>query len=191
MKAITVTALLLGCTLAASASTVNWGAATATSVDSTKITTGTMYLLWADKGTHIDIASALTAGAPYDIGEIKKATGLTQLDSFNYNAASKIANSKEKVYPSDVGGPTGVVGLSYDVDLYEILIGSTVPGGNDAIAYTADPTTKTIKISLSADNVYYKPTGYSYDNVPEPTSGLLLVLGVAGLVLRRKHAERR
>ena len=186
-----MTALLLGNALVASASTVNWGAATATSVDSTKITTGTMYLLWADKGTHIDIASALTAGAPYDIGEIKTATGLTQLDSFNYNAASKIANSKEKVYPSDVGGPTGVVGLSYDVDFYQILIGSTEPGVNDAIAYTADPTTKTIRISVSADNVSYKPSEYSYGSVPEPTSGLLLVLGMAGLALRRKHAERR
>ena len=186
-----MTALLLGNALAASASTVNWGAATATSVDSTKITTGTMYLLWADKGTHIDIASALTAGAPYDIGEIKKATGLTQLDSFSYNAASRIAKSKEKVYPSDVGGPTGVVGLAYDVDFYQILIGSTEPGGNDAIAYTADPATKTIRISVSADNVTYKPSEYSYGSVPEPTSGLLLVLGMAGLALRRKHAERR
>ena len=191
MKRLMMTALLLGNALAASASTVNWGAATATSVDNTKITTGTMYLLWADKGTHIDIASALTAGSPYDIDAIKTATGLTQLDSFSYDAASMIAKSKEKVYPSDVGGPTGVVGLTYDVDFYQILIGSTEPGGNDAIAYTVDPTTKTIKISLSADNVSYKPTEYSYGSVPEPTSGLLLILGMAGLALRRKHTERR
>ena len=186
-----MTALLLGNALAASASTVNWGAATATSVDNTKITSGTMYLLWADKGTHIDIASALTAGSPYDINAIKAATGLTQLDSFAYNRTSKITNSKEKVYPSDVGGPTGVVGLTYDVDFYQILIGSTEPGGNDAIAYTSDPTTKTIKISMSADNVNYKPSDYSSGSVPEPTSGLLLILGMAGLALRRKHTERR
>ena len=191
MKRLITTALLLGNALAASASTVNWGAATASSVDSTQITSGTMYLLWADKGTHIDIASALSAGSPYDIGEIKKATGLTQLDSFGYDVASRIAKSKEKVYPSDVGGPTGTVGLKYDVDFYQILIWSTAPGGNDAIAYTADPTTKTIKISLSADNVNYKPSDYSYGSVPEPTSGLLLVLGMAGLALRRKHSERR
>ena len=191
MKRLMMTALLLGNALAASASTVNWGAATAASVDNTQITTGKMYLLWAGKGTPIDIASALTAGAPYDIGEIKKATGLTQLDSFSYDAASRIANSREKVYPSDVGGPTGVVGLTYDVDFYQILIGSTEPGGADAIAYTADPTTATIKISLSADNVNYKPSEYSYGSVPEPTSGLLLILGVAGLALRRRHTERR
>ena len=186
-----MTALLLGNALAASASTVNWGAATATSVDNTKITTGTMYLLWADKGTHVDIASALTAGSPYDINAIMSATGLSKLDSFAYNRTSKIATSKEKVYPSDVGGPTGTVGLKYDVDFYQILIGSTEPGGKDAIAYTADPTTETISISLSADNVNYKPSAYSYGSVPEPTSGLLLILGVAGLALRRKHAERR
>ena len=186
-----MTALLLGNALAASASTVNWGAATATSVDNTKITTGTMYLLWADKGTHIDIAAALTAGSPYDINAIMSATGLSMLDSFAYNRASKIETSKEKVYPSDVGGQTGVVGLSHDVDFYQILIGSTEPGGKDAIAYTADPTRVTIRISVSAEIVNYKPTDYSYGSVPEPTSGLLLILGVAGLALRRKHAERR
>ena len=191
MKILISTAFLLGGVLAASASTVNWGAASATAVDNTKITTGTMYLLWADKGTHIDIAAALSAGAPYDINAIMSATGLSELDSFAYSRMSKTTNSKEKVYPSDVGGPTGVVGLTYDVDFYQILIGSTEPGGNDAIAYTSDPTTKTISISLSADNVNYKPSEYSYGSVPEPTSGLLLVLGVAGLALRRKHAERR
>ena len=88
MKRLMMTALLLGNALAASASTVNWGAATATSVDNTKITTGTMYLLWADKGTHIDIASALTAGSPYDINAIMSATGLSKLDSFAYNRTS-------------------------------------------------------------------------------------------------------
>ena len=191
MKAIMTTALLLGCTLAASASTVNWGAASASAVDREQITTGTMYLLWADKGSVIDIPGALTAGGPYDIGKIKEATGLHQLDSFGYDVSKRIDKSTEMVYPSDVGGPTGVVGLSYDVDFYEILIGSTVPGGNDAIAYTADPTTKTIAITLFGDNVDYKPTSYAYGNVPEPTSGLLAVLGLAGLMLRRKHTERR
>ena len=45
MKRLMMTAFLLGNVLAASASTVNWGAASASSVDNTKITTGTMYLL--------------------------------------------------------------------------------------------------------------------------------------------------
>ena len=191
MKRLMMTAFLLGGVLAASASTVNWGAASKTAVDDEQITSGKMYLLWADKGTSIDIASALTGGAPYDIGEIKKATGLTQLDSFSYNAESKISKSTDMIYPSDVGGPTGVIGLSYDVDFYQILIGSTVPGAWDNIAFTTDPTRVTITITLSGDTVNYKPTSYSYGSVPEPTSGLLLVLGAAGLMLRRKHTERR
>ena len=191
MKRLMMTAFLLGSVLAASASTVNWGAASASAVDSTQITSGKMYLLWADKGTSIDIAAALATGSPYDIGEIKKATGLTQLDSFNYDVASKVSKSTDMIYPSDVGGPTGIVGLKYDVDFYQILIGSTVPGNSDNIAFTTDPTTVTISISLSGDTVNYRPSDYSYGNVPEPTSGLLLVLGVAGLMLRRKHAERR
>ena len=191
MKKLMMTAFLLGGVLAASASTVNWGAATATSVDSTRITTGKMYLLWADKGTSIDIAAALSAGAPYDIGEIKKTTGLTQLDSFSYDVASKVAKSTDMIYPSDVGGPTGIVGLKYDVDFYQILIGSTVPGERDNIAFTTDPTRVTITITLSGDTVNYRPSDYSYGSVPEPTSGLLLVFGVTGLMLRRKHTERR
>ena len=38
-------------------------------------------------------------------------------------------------------------------------------------AYTSDPTTETIKISMNADNVNCKPTAYSHANVPVPTSG--------------------
>ena len=190
MKKLIMTAMLLGGFPATFASTVNWGAASATSVDGSRITSGTMYLLWADKGSTVDLAGALAAEGPYDIDRIKAETGLHELDSFAYDStAKKVSKSKEKVYPSEVGGPKGVVGLTYDVDFYQVLIGSTERGGRDVVAYTARPTTETIRITLSEEFVNYRPTTYSYASTPEPTSGLLLLVGFAGLMLRRKRTE--
>ena len=62
------------------------------------------------------------------------------------------------------------------------LESSLVAYGNDSLA----ALTNDGSLDLYADpaNQGYSPSG----NVPEPTSGLLLLLGVAGLALRRKQA---
>ena len=65
---------------------------------------------------------------------------------------------------------------------------TTMPGGKDVLA----------DFSYSADPEFSYPAGSGFDTegsawytanaVPEPTSGLLLLLGVAGLALRRRRA---
>ena len=51
--------------------------------------------------------------------------------------------------------------------------------------FTSD--TKNGKANTSAATRYVSFTGGSWAAVPEPTSGLLMVLGIAGLALRRRH----
>ena len=63
----------------------------------------------------------------------------------------------------------------------------TNPGNGNYVAQfiNSDPLTQGMWSQMTAAPVIPEP---DMPNVPEPTSGLLLVLGVAGLALRRKQA---
>ena len=62
-------------------------------------------------------------------------------------------------------------------------------GGKD-IAYTTSPVSVNVQNSTMAANVLKPASNFTYAtaSVPEPTSGLLLLLGMAGLALKRKRA---
>lgn len=65
---------------------------------------------------------------------------------------------------------------------YYVLNSTTIPAAN---IYTP-PTTPTT-LSLTASTLGVASSG-TFASVPEPTSGLMLLLGMAGLALKRKKA---
>ena len=78
-------------------------------------------------------------------------------------------------------------GYSYYIE----LLNETTGGGYEAVAASSLATWDDLKNFLTAKDVPGTGTpwtGTEYHVVPEPTSGLLLLLGVAGLALRRKRA---
>lgn len=83
----------------------------------------------------------------------------------------------------------GGFGSSYSY--YIELLRETVGGGYEAVAASSLASWEDLKNFLTANGVLGTGTpwtGVGYHAVPEPTSGLLLLLGVAGLALRRKRA---
>ena len=100
------------------------------------------------------------------------------------------------------GGVALTDGVSYSngTDVYAALIYETTVDGKDwYIANLGDFTAKTAAKTVADFAAYEFGAGNSANDValtgwtaasavPEPTSGLLLLLGIAGLALRRRHA---
>ena len=92
----------------------------------------------------------------------------------------------------------GVSGVSASDSLYTVVVsadgtkyGVTTPAA--AASYVYDPTEQQsspgfMPVSFTTPTTEFAPGPIPPPIIPEPTSGLLLLLGVAGLALRRRRA---
>jgi len=179
MKKLIGMLAIAACAMTASASTVNWGLASGDVLDSTKVDVGTAYLMYST-GT-VDFSKFATMDT-FDATSLA-AVGLdTTIDTFAYSS-TKVSNSKS-VIPS-TSTSTGTIGGGAK-QMYYVIIDD---GGKD-IAYTATAVNVNVQNSTMAANVQRAASAFTYAtaSVPEPTSGLMLLLGIAGLALKRKRA---
>ena len=183
MKKIMMMAVAALVTGLASAANVNWSVAGKTfapSADDSVSTNGRAknYLVYAFAATDLDaVTAALAAG----------------------DAASAIAMAKSDGRTTATGASSGVIsgvtGSTYDIFL--VAFDTTTADGtvNDAKNYlvssiqsgaTYEPPATATTIAYTASN--FGGGSWTPMSVPEPTSGLLLLLGMAGLALKRKQA---
>ncbi len=118
---------------------------------------------------------------------------------FNYTyAALKATKGDKATGGSEIGdtvigkgvpgvASTSLIGYGAGWSYYIELLNEKADGSTEAVAVSSLATWESLAKFIST-----QPTtpwmGGSYHAVPEPTSGLLLLLGVAGLALRRKRA---
>ena len=178
MKKLFVIAAAAVLSFAASASTVTWGAQDGTTIDGSKITAGTFYLMYASSSFDASKLTGETLSA-----STLAAAGLDKtFDTFAYSTTD-YKKKNNAITPSSTG-----VAAGNGLTIYEVLISSD--GKNLAWGTT------TMNLAAAAgmnQNKVLAPSAFTYvaastGGTPEPTSGLLLLVGAGILGLRRKRA---
>ena len=182
MKKLFVIATAAGLSFAATASTVTWGVGSGSVIDSSKITEGTFYLMYAS--TAFD-ASKLT-GETFSADTLKTAGLDKTFDTFEYSSTGTTYKKNNAITPTSTG-----VAAGNGKTVYEVLIssdGKNIAWGSTTMNLAAATGLNQQK-TLDASGFTYVAAGGGggSGDVPEPTSGLLLLVGAGMLALRRKQ----
>lgn len=183
MKKLLIIATVAMTALASSAATFDWTIAP-NAWSATKPAAGDTYyvvLATAIAGT-TDLGKALASGVKDNIvtelGKISEKSTGTFASAFG-NASGKIT--------VDVPSATPLSAVIIAMNDDQFLISNSASGQ----AYSATATGDRIQATWAASGATVNPvtgTWANFQAAPEPTSGILLLLGFAGMALRRRRA---
>ena len=192
MKKLMIICVATLITAVAQAATVNWTISNVYSPsDATaKVAAGSMSA-WlfvtansTDVTTGIPVTTLAAVQSVLDSGDL---SGLSSL------AAAHGSNTAA----GNVVGSTGLTGFSSgSLTAFAVVVDSTDLASAENYFLVSDGATKSVtftsatgaKVLLWGDQTSYTQGAGKWSAVPEPTSGLLLLLGMAGLALKRKRA---
>ena len=188
MKKLVIALAAAAVGIAASAASVSWGAQKGYLYDGDatnpqKLTSGTAYLVLSSYAQS-DLVSAFAAS--------DAATTLAGLQSNAAYLGSGSIGSNARISEA-----TGTTSATDSITAYFVVfngdnmyISDTADSVYDGLAQSHELAFASMSTSSKAFNDVaggYTGAGW-YGAVPEPTSGLLMLLGMAGLALRRKRA---
>lgn len=156
------------------------------SADKVAKATCTAYLFVTENSTDVSLTTTSLAAvqAILDSGDL---TGLAGLSAVNKN------NTGDGLW----SGATGLTGFSSGtLEAFAVVVDSSDASTANHYLLVSGGTTKSVSFSSATgakalvfgDQTAVSQGGWHSVSVPEPSSGLLFLFGLAGLALRRKHA---
>lgn len=183
MKKLMVIAALMAA-VAANAATFSWQTSAVGKIYEAGSTTaliasGTAYLFDSGKVAQDDVLAAFVAGTALDT------LGYASSGAVSAGAISKVTFDVPTGYATG-DAFNGYFALVVDDSIYiaPTVTAETPATGNKAMSFNAKTSSQLAAMDSAGG---YSAAGW-YTAVPEPTSGLLLILGMAGLALKRKRA---
>ena len=193
MKKLMIACVAVAVAAVAQAASINWSITNVYSpADSTaKVAVNSMsgWLFVTANSTDVTTIKTTTLAAVQAVLDSGDLTGLSSL------AAAHAANT------AAAGAITGATGLpttfsSGSLTAFAVVVDSTDLATANNYFIVSDGTTKSATFTSATgtkmlgwgDQTSYTQGAGKWSAVPEPTSGLLLLLGMAGLALKRKHA---
>ena len=192
MKKLIMMIAVVVAAVAANAATVTWGASKGylyqAGSDTVKVTSGTAYLMFATTAfDQSDLVSAFAAAGGDSAATIAAmtASGAMATGTGTVGSNARIATTTNEYAMSGDMNAYFVVfnGDNMYVSAIKAAIYDTVTD-KSSIAFDA-MSTSSKAAAMDASAGY---TGAGWYAVPEPTSGLLMLVGLAGLALRRRRA---
>ena len=184
MKKLMILAVAVVATVAANAAAITWGSGTVYMADSSKAGKGDVaaYLFLIDSTTYGTLAANTTGAALSDAVYGAYGSSLASANATGSSTAKGIANLSDPTNYKN--GDTAYAAILYvEGDNYMGNVATyTLASDLDA---TVGAMSTVIGGSVMGGST---PTAWSTAAVPEPTSGLLMLLGMAGLALRRRRA---